>query len=358
MDKMTGTDRQLTLGALVNRSFVYTCLEDYSNALQDLLSSSRLLPTDKSIHLSLGVCYHRLGCLQDAVRCFSNALRLDRFFTDALIGRGNSFLEFGHSTGYLYAKRDYLRALHIDPMCLMARVNLAHYFQVTGRFMQAWHQFTAAIAINPRLTSALANRAVVNLQMGNTFGAYQDISAAINIEQSSELFTNRGVINQFMNDDVNAMHDYQRALELDPNYALAHYNIANIYFYNRQFKQALHHYDLAIVNNPRDESALLNRAITKVMLKEAQSGLKDFTAALSISPHSAHIYFNRANLFASLNMLAEAEQDYTTAILLQPGDALALMRRADVRSKLGCQQQALDDYKQAVDLQTRPLHYY
>jgi len=34
------------------------------------------------------------------------------------------------------------------------------------------------------------------------------------------------------------MRDYQRAIKLNPNYALAYYNTANIYFFNQQFKQA------------------------------------------------------------------------------------------------------------------------
>jgi len=42
---------------------------------------------------------------------------------------------------------------------------------------------------------------------------------------------------QLRNDSVNAMRDYQRAIQLDPNYALAYYNAANIYFFGRQFKQ-------------------------------------------------------------------------------------------------------------------------
>jgi len=34
------------------------------------------------------------------------------------------------------------------------------------------------------------------------------------------------------------MRDYLRAIRLNPSYALAYYNAANIYFFNRQFKQA------------------------------------------------------------------------------------------------------------------------
>lgn len=100
--------------------------------------------------------------------------------------------------------------------------------------------------------------------MGNVTGAYQDICSALRIEPTAELYTNRGVINQFMGDHINAMQDYKRAVASDPKYGLAYYNVANLYFKLRQFQQAKAYYDKASLLNKMDESAYLNRAITRV----------------------------------------------------------------------------------------------
>lgn len=40
-----------------------------------------------------------------------------------------------------------------------------------------------------------------------------------------------------MNDRVNAMRDYQAAIELDETYSLAYFNAGNVYFHSRQFSQ-------------------------------------------------------------------------------------------------------------------------
>ena len=45
-----------------------------------------------------------LGQLDNAVSSFTHALNLDPFFTDALISRGNSLLEFCHEVGRMLAK--------------------------------------------------------------------------------------------------------------------------------------------------------------------------------------------------------------------------------------------------------------
>lgn len=73
--------------------------------------------------------------------------------------------------------------------------------------------------------------------MSDTFAAFQDITACIHLEESAEMLTNRGVVHQFMNDRVNAMKDYQRAIKLDSTYSLAYFNAANVYFHTRHFKQ-------------------------------------------------------------------------------------------------------------------------
>ena len=83
-----------------------------------------------------------------------------------------------------------------------------------------------------------------------------------------------------MGDKVNAMRDYQAALTRDPKYSLAYYNAANVYFHQRQFKQANNFYTSALMYNPNDESALLNRAITKV---SSQRSVRRFLSEVTTS---------------------------------------------------------------------------
>ena len=73
--------------------------------------------------------------------------------------------------------------------------------------------------------------------MSDTFAAFLDLNAALKLKPTAELYTNRGVVNQFMQDHHNAMRDYQSAIKQDSTYALAYFNAANLYFHNRQFRQ-------------------------------------------------------------------------------------------------------------------------
>ncbi|GFR77474.1 tetratricopeptide repeat protein 6, partial [Elysia marginata] len=344
----------LGLKVLINRGLLYFEQGDFMNALFDFQAAATFSPNDHRIHHTLGLCFHKLNRLQEAVATFSQCLRLKPFFLDGYIGRGNVFMDYGHKEGLELARRDYQRALRLDPQCLPARINLAYTAQVSGKLMQAWRHFTAVIEVRPNYKPALEGRAIVSLQMSSTFAAYQDISASINCGATAELLTNRGVINQFMGDRVMAMQDYQRAIKLDPTYALAYFNAGNVYFHTRHFRQALEYYQKATVHNPKDESAFLNLAITKVLLHDPQGALSAFKVAAKLSPYSAHIYFNRANLYTSLQQFDKAEREYSRALELKPDDSMMLKRRADVRGKLGRTAEAIEDYQRAVDIQTRP----
>ncbi|XP_031684552.1 uncharacterized protein ttc6 isoform X3 [Oncorhynchus kisutch] len=344
--------KEIDLKVLINRALLYVELSDHHNALQDFKAASLRSPEDATIYHALGVYHHRLGQLQESVEAYSQAMQISPFFLDAYVGRGNACMDYGHTHATKQAQRDFLSALHLNPLCSNARICLAYNFQVFGFFQRAWNQFTVAAEIDSKCWKAFEGRAVINLQMGNTYAAFQDINMALKHHPvSDQLLTNRGVINQFMGDKANAMKDYQRAISLNPKYALAFFNAANLYFYNRQFEQACEHYSQAFELDPEDESAVLNRAITRALLRKVPEALQDFSEALRLNPYSSHVFFNRANLYSSLRQYRNAEKDLSQALLLQPNDALVYKLRADVRGHLGLTDQAMQDYRTAVELQ-------
>jgi cytochrome c-type biogenesis protein CcmH/NrfG len=46
----------------------------------------------------------RLNRLQDSVNSYTEALQFDPFFKEAYIGRGNTLMDYGHSTATRYAR--------------------------------------------------------------------------------------------------------------------------------------------------------------------------------------------------------------------------------------------------------------
>ncbi|NXH71531.1 TTC6 protein, partial [Hydrobates tethys] len=343
--------KEIAFKVLINRGLLYVELDDYANACEDFKEATLLSPDDSQIFQAIGICYHRLHEFEEAVRSFHQVLKLDPVSVNAYVGRGNSYMENGHEAGCKQAQKDFLRAIHLNPKCIKARICLGYNLQALGKLQRAWRQFTVAICIDPKCHAAYDGRASVCLQMGETFAAFQDTNAALKLTTTAPLLTNRGVINQLMGYLSYAMKDYQQAISVDPNYALAYFNAANIYFHNRQFSQAYCYYSKVLQLDPRNESAVMNRAITNTLLNNIEEAKEDFEKAVCLSPFSAAVYFNRANFYNGLKQYELAEKDISRALSIQPNDALMYKFRADIRGRLGFNKEAVEDYKQAISIQ-------
>uniref|UniRef100_A0A8D2AGE8 Tetratricopeptide repeat domain 6 n=1 Tax=Sciurus vulgaris TaxID=55149 RepID=A0A8D2AGE8_SCIVU len=341
----------LTLNTLINRGNIYAEQEQYGFALEDFKQAALISQTNLSLFHATAMCHHRIKEFEDAVNFFTWALKLNPRFLDALVGRGNSYMEYGNDEATKQAQKDFLKALHFNPLYAKARISLGYNLQAQGKFQKAWNHFTIAIEVDPKNYLAYEGRAVVCLQMGNNFAAMQDINAAIKINTTAEFITNRGVIHEFMGQKQNAMKDYQAAIALDPKYSLAYFNAGNIYLHHRQFSQAGDYFSKALKFDPEDDCALMNQAITNTILKKYEEAKEDFACAVEHCPLWAAVYFNRAHLYHSLEQYELAEEELSKALSLTPNDALAYNLRAEVRGKIGLIEEAMADYNQALDLE-------
>ncbi|KAM8780252.1 tetratricopeptide repeat protein 6 [Rhynchonycteris naso] len=341
----------VTLNTFINRGLIYLELGQHSYALEDFKQAAVMSKTNVSLCQATAMCYHRNKEFEEAVDFFTQALTINPCFVDAYIGRGNSYMEYGHDEGNKQAQKDFLRALHFNPTYTKARISLGYNLQAQEKFQKAWTHFTIAIEVDPKSYLAYEGRAVVCLQMGNNFAAIQDINNAIKINTTAEFLTNRGVIHEFMGQQQNAMKDYQTAISLNPTYSLAYFNAGNIYLHHRQFSQASDYFSKALKFNPENQCATMNRAITNTMLKRYEEAEADFASVIENCPCWAVVYFNRAQFYCCLKQYELAEEDLSKALSLKLNNALVYNLRAEVRSKIGVIKEAMSDYKHALDLQ-------
>lgn len=61
---------------------------------------------------------------------YSEAVRLKPVFPEAYIGRGKALMDYGHAEADKRAQRDFVAALHLNPLSPAARVSLGYNLQV------------------------------------------------------------------------------------------------------------------------------------------------------------------------------------------------------------------------------------
>ena len=131
----------------------------------------------------------------------------------------------------------------------------------------------------------------------------------------------RGNIYQYgIKDAAKALENYNKALEINPDYSDAFYNRGNLVSKDNKdnYESAISDYTAALKINPKDARAYNNRALTYMKRKEYKDAVNDFSEAIRCYPNFALAYLNRANTYHLMRNYDAAIGDAIEASRLDP----------------------------------------
>lgn len=150
--------------------------------------------------------------------------------------------------------------------------------------------FDKALECAPRFPVALCNRGIVRNELGDRPGALLDLDAAINIDDSNQLFfANRGTIKLNLHDNSGAEEDFKTALQLDAKCWQAIKGLGIIHLHRGMFGQSSAELKLALTRftetirlNPNMPKSYRWRAETFNEMEDPELGLKDVEKYLQL----------------------------------------------------------------------------
>lgn len=167
---------------------------------------------------------------------------------------------------YTLAILTYKRALELDPECaaIHHRLGLAYYKE--GEFDDAKDAFQKAISLNPL-------SAHYHYSLGQLLQDYSDLDGAW----------------------MEAVHEFTKAIELDPYYIEAWYDRGSLYDKRGELEKACHDFQQVVAQMP-NYAARYNLAVLYIkrqMWAEAQEVLEEI---LSIEPNDSDAYYHLADV--------------------------------------------------------------
>jgi tetratricopeptide (TPR) repeat protein len=141
-----------------------------------------------------------------------------------------------------------------------------------------------------------------------------------------------------------AIQELSKAIELDPQYAVAYSHRADAYADKQKFKEAFADYNKAIELNPGYSVAYLNRAILYVQTSDLDKAIADYNRAIEIEPRNIFGYYNRGNTYAKQERYEQAIADYKTLLAINPLFPHAYIRMGLVFEKADRPKDALAIY--------------
>jgi len=237
---------------------------------------------------------------------------------------------------------------------------LFHHRQ--GQIDLALQRYTQVLRTNPENAEALYYVAVVACQEGQYKEGADLARRAISFgRKDARVFNLLGQALYRMGERLEAVKNFDRAIELDAGFADAHGNRANILADVGMPEEALKSFDRALALNPASAADWINRGALLQGLGRLDEAIASYDKAISCQPNFPEAYVNRGNALKEMghadvalrqNASAHfdaAEADYTQAVSLSAHFAEAPTARGLLRLLRGDWARGFADYEHRTD---------
>jgi hypothetical protein len=214
------------------------------------------------------------------------------------------------------------------PASVQAKLQQGLAMHQHGRLVEAEHCYEEVLRSAPKHFDALHLLGVLALQTGHAERGVGLIARAIEINPNVA-----GVHSNLANGlkDLNrldeALASYDRAIALKPDYAEAYNNRGITLQGLNRLDTALADYEKAIALKPDYAEAYNNRGVTLQALNRSDDALASFGKAIAFRPNYPEAFNNRGNALKDLKQFDRALASYDTATMLRPGYAEAYNNR-------------------------------
>jgi tetratricopeptide (TPR) repeat protein len=231
-----------------------------------------------------------------------------------------------------------------------AHSNRGIAYQEKGDLDRAIADYTEALHLNPRYSTAFVNRGKALQQKGELDRALADYNEAIRFDPDQAMaFNNRGTLYQQMGDLRHALADFEEAIKVDPRNVFALNNHGNLAAARGDVDRAIADYSEAIRIDPAGASAFVNRGNAYQIKADLEHAIADYSEAFRIDPTNAVALNNRGNTYQRRGEFERAVADYSEAIRIEPGYAGAINNRGLAHFNTGDYGRSASDFARALE---------
>ena len=147
-----------------------------------------------------------------------------------------------------------------------------------------------------------------------------------------------------------AMIHFQKALQINPDYADAHINLGNTLLQKGRVDDAIAHCQTALQINPRLAGAHNNLGNALLKKGSVDEAIAHYQKALQIKPDFAEARINLGNAFFQKGQVNEAMVQYQTALQIKPDSPDAHYNLGNALLKKDRVDEAITQYQQALQI--------
>jgi tetratricopeptide (TPR) repeat protein len=164
------------------------------------------------------------------------------------------------------------------------------------------------------------------------------------------LLNSRGITKKNRRDYAGAISDYDKAIELNPDYTRSYCNRGFAYGFLDKYTESLSDLDKAIKLDPGYVEAYTLRGITKDDMGDHAGAIADFSKSIELQPDYIVAYHHRGYVRHQTGDYTGAMADFNTAIEIDPTYVVEYQGRGELYCTLKNYKAAIADFKMMLEI--------
>lgn len=252
----------------------------------------------------MAMTWKQVGYWENSITLFEHALEHTSNNPVMHCSLGVALSDQGRQTE---AIRHYSESLRINPNYTKAHNNMGIALQKDGKMDKAIFHYTAALRVNPNSAKAHNNLGFALAHLGRMDEAIAHFSKALKINpDDAKAHNNLGIALVKTGRVAEAISHYAEALRLNPDYMEAHMNLGIELDSQNKIEEAIVHFQKVLYLKPKVVEAMYHLAKLYIKRKEYEKALFQYQKVLDYLPENPAVYYNIACIYAKQNKPEES----------------------------------------------------
>jgi tetratricopeptide (TPR) repeat protein len=322
--------------ALVNLGLLLAQHGQVAQGEQQLRAAIQIDPSDPSAYTALGMIQGKSGRGVEAVESFRKVVALGPDSADAHLNLGIALVDQYDRTGGF---QEFQQAARLAPQSPAVHYNLGRFFFETAKYEDARKELEQAVRLDPSYAPALYFLALAAKQdndLPRSTELFEKLLALQPGNPDAQFLLGQNLEHQGNSSD--AVTHWKLALQADPNYSQALYNLARALKkmndpeaqkYQDRYDQLQK--DQQISDRVQQLGNFALAASNAQNWPQAFAQIQEAMHLCGSCPEAAHLHKNLGWMYFRTGKLEEAEKELGIALNLNPSDAEARQALAAVQ---------------------------
>lgn len=249
-----------------------------------------------------------------AIPYFQKAIAMDSKYPDPCNNLAVAYSHLGKTDEAIAALK---QGLNINPYYPEGYNNLASFFLLKKDHVQAEKALQIALKLRPYYGKAFFNMGRVYLERGEQEKAWQFFKdACTKADLDTDIgFATFGKMSLALKKYDDAIIGYKKALEINPQYPDAMFNLANAFFLKEQYQQAISVYETLVAHNPQETRAWYNLGEAYLKISQPSKALEAFKRVEPIKDQMPMLPIRMAACYEKMGKAIQAKQELASVVV-------------------------------------------